>query len=300
MSLAYEKAKYLSIRADCEWSEKFVEDEIARDPAILNLGDLQFLQKQRRHSRGRLDLLLCEKSDSNTNWYEVELQLGSTDPSHIIRTIEYWDVERKRNPEYKHTAVIIAEEIDGRFFNVINLFSQHIPLIALKMSAISTGDKATLVFTRVADFLPRNSEQGVQVQVGKFDFDREYWVNRASEQSMKTVDDILSIAKTVDPTVTLKYDDKWTISLYQNESNYILCFWPKKRLVKMELPCPQSDELESQLQSLGIDYEHFAPEKGSYILSLFSDDIQAHKSLLVTLISQQIMNPEASMKDDGI
>jgi len=43
--------------------------------------------------------------------YEIEIQLGSTDESHIIRTIEYWDIERKRYPQYDHTAVIIAEDI---------------------------------------------------------------------------------------------------------------------------------------------------------------------------------------------
>ena len=25
--------------------------------------------------------------------YETDVQLGATDPSHIIRTIEYWDIE---------------------------------------------------------------------------------------------------------------------------------------------------------------------------------------------------------------
>jgi len=38
---------------------------------------------------GRLDLLL---QDANQRRYEVEIQLGATDESHIIRTIEYWDI----------------------------------------------------------------------------------------------------------------------------------------------------------------------------------------------------------------
>ncbi len=42
--------------------------------------------------------------------YEVEIQLDQTDPSHIIRTIEYWDIEKRRNPNYEHQAVIVAEE----------------------------------------------------------------------------------------------------------------------------------------------------------------------------------------------
>jgi hypothetical protein len=56
-----------------------------------------------------LDLLFQDVE--STRRYEVEIQLGSTDEAHIIRTIEYWDVERKRYPQYDHTAVIIAEDI---------------------------------------------------------------------------------------------------------------------------------------------------------------------------------------------
>ena len=41
-----------------------------------------------------MDLLLQEADGSDR--YEVEIQLGATDESHIIRTIEYWDIERKR------------------------------------------------------------------------------------------------------------------------------------------------------------------------------------------------------------
>jgi len=61
----------------------------------------------------------------------VEVQLGSTDESHIIRVIEYWDVERKRYPQYDHCAVLIAEEITARFLNVIGLFNGTIRWFAI-------------------------------------------------------------------------------------------------------------------------------------------------------------------------
>jgi len=80
-----------------------------------------------------LDLLFQDVE--STRRYEVEIQLGSTDEAHIIRTIEYWDVERKRYPQYDHTAVIIAEDITTRFLNVINLFNGAIPLVAIQMNA---------------------------------------------------------------------------------------------------------------------------------------------------------------------
>jgi hypothetical protein len=38
-------------------------------------------------------------------YYEVEIMLGNIDESHIIRTIEYWDIERQRRPQFDHQAV---------------------------------------------------------------------------------------------------------------------------------------------------------------------------------------------------
>ena len=60
--------------------------------------------------------------------------LGALDESPGIRTIEYWDIERQRYPTYEHRAVIIAEEIPARFFNVIRLLNRAVPLIALGTS----------------------------------------------------------------------------------------------------------------------------------------------------------------------
>jgi hypothetical protein len=52
------------------------------------LGDLILKDKERVHPKaGRLDLLL-QDPDSGRR-YEVEIQLGIVDESHIIRTIEY-------------------------------------------------------------------------------------------------------------------------------------------------------------------------------------------------------------------
>src|SRR4051794_14763220 len=103
--IEFERAKLLSLKAHSELNEKWVQDLIGKDPSILGLGeDLELRQKERIQPRaGRLDLLL---QDADGLRYEVELQLGSTDETHIIRTIEYWDIERKRYPQYDHCAVI--------------------------------------------------------------------------------------------------------------------------------------------------------------------------------------------------
>src|SRR5689334_3511819 len=85
-------------------NEAYLEKLIKDDPSILGLGDVFVVQSQRKQDKaGRLDLLLQEASEDDPGRYVVELMLGSVDESHLIRTIEYWDIERRRYPAYDHT-----------------------------------------------------------------------------------------------------------------------------------------------------------------------------------------------------
>ena len=120
--MEYVRFDKVSIKGHPALDEKWVQERIGEDPTILGLGDLILKDKERMQPHaGRLDLLL-QDAESNHR-YEVEVQLGATDESHIIRTIEYWDIERKRYPQYDHTAVIVAEDITSRFLNIITLFN---------------------------------------------------------------------------------------------------------------------------------------------------------------------------------
>jgi hypothetical protein len=106
-------AKPLTIR-ECGHDEYWLRDRIFADPSVLGLGDLQFVGREKTQSQGgRLDLLL--KNPEDDSMFEVELQLGATDESHIIRTIEYWDNEKRRWPNRSHTAVLVAEEMQTQY-----------------------------------------------------------------------------------------------------------------------------------------------------------------------------------------
>ena len=146
--MKYQALSKISIKSHPELTERWVQERIAENPQMLGLGDVVLKDKERIQPRaGRLDLLL-QDAEANHR-YEVEIQLGKTDESHIIRTIEYWDIERKRYPQYEHTAVIVAEEITARFLNVISLFNGTIPLMAIQMSAVGLGGNGlTSVYDR--------------------------------------------------------------------------------------------------------------------------------------------------------
>ncbi len=109
-------AQQLAIR-DAGYDEAWLQDHIYENPACLGLGELDAIARERQQSSGgRLDILL--KNPEDNAMYEVELMLGETDETHIIRTIEYWDNEKRRWPQRQHFAVLVAEHINRRFFNV--------------------------------------------------------------------------------------------------------------------------------------------------------------------------------------
>jgi hypothetical protein len=125
----YARFEKLSLKRDATLNEKWVQDRIAEDPTILGLGDVVLKDKERIQPKGgRLDLLLQEAEGNRR--YEVEIQLGPTDESHIIRTIEYWDIERKRYPQYEHTAVIV--EARAQVQQVLHRFGQRRPTLELR------------------------------------------------------------------------------------------------------------------------------------------------------------------------
>src|SRR2546423_1361292 len=192
----------ISLRGHPYFSEKWLEDQIVENPSILKLGEVEVRARQRIQPRaGRLDLLL-EDTESRKR-YEVELQLGKTDESHIIRTIEYWDIERKRYPQYEHCAVLVAEDITSRFLNVLGLFNGIIPLIAIQLQALRVNDGVALVFTKVLDELELGLEESDGAE--KVIRTRADWEARVPKSILQIVDSIFEAVKALDPAYELNY-----------------------------------------------------------------------------------------------
>jgi hypothetical protein len=220
MSLSYHKAKPVSL-AEVGYDERWQQERILEDPTILGLGDVSIVQRERKQtSGGRIDFLL---SDPETNtMYEVEIMLGRLDESHIIRTIEYWDVERRRWPNRDHKAVIVAEEITNRFFNVIGLFNRAIPMIAVQLNASQVEDKIILNFTRVLDVYEQTEEEGEEAEPT----DREWWERRSNRQSFSIVDQCATLLSNNGHTPRMTYN-KHHIAMGGPRQNFCW-FHPRK------------------------------------------------------------------------
>jgi len=154
------------------YNEFWLRDMIHHDPSILGLGDLQAVMKEMSQPQGgRLDLLLRDPSDDS--FYEVEIQLGATDESHIVRTIEYWDNNKKLWPKRSHTAVLVAEEITSRFFNVVHLLSMAVPIIGIQVNLVKVGETTALHFTKVLD----SYEEPEDEEPSQQGYDEKHWVD---------------------------------------------------------------------------------------------------------------------------
>lgn len=279
--MKYEKLTKLSIRSHPELNERWVQERIAEDPSILGLGDLILKDKERTQAgAGRLDLLLQDADSSRR--YEVEVQLGKTDESHIIRTIEYWDIERKRYPQYEHTAVIIAEEITSRFLNVISLFNGTIPLMAIQMNALQLGDTVTLSFTTVLD----------QVRFGLVDEDEEtqeatdrtYWENRGSKATVAMVDELLEVVQTLNPRLQLKYNKFYIGLAIDGQPNNFVIFRPQKNGIRMEPRLAKTAEIDAAIEAADLEILDYDTRWTRYKIRLQKGDLTKHADVLRRLL----------------
>ncbi|MCY4342523.1 MAG: DUF5655 domain-containing protein [Gammaproteobacteria bacterium] len=278
----YTKPELIDLKASREYDERWVQEIIAKDPLVLGLGDVVLRDRERvQPSGGRLDLLL--QSFENNRRFEVELQLGPTDESHIIRTIEYWDIERKRYPQYDHCAVLVAEQVTSRFLNVISLFNGALPLIAVQMQAFAVGEHVTLVFTKVLDELVRGLVNGDE-DAEAAPTDRGYWENRSSKESISLADGLVDMIHKFDEGVELKYT-KHYIGLSKDGRPFnFVSFVPRKKGLVLQVSIPEGDQLEGEFERAGIDsLGHY---RGSYRLRITKSDLPSKSDFLEDLMKR--------------
>lgn len=291
-----EKAQIIPLSALPEGSERLIQDMIADDPSILTLGKLELIEKERHQvSGGRLDLLL--QDESGKSWYEVEIQRGPTDPSHIIRTIEYWDREKRRYPDIRHTAVIVAEEINGRFFNVISLFNRQIPIIALKVVVFKLGGQFGVLFTKILDYEPR---VGDTEDAGIVKVDRAYWEQRSAPFAFKATEKLIEYSATeLDDTIEAKYNKPYIGTSMDGRVSNFVTYWPRKKALNLRAHCKQSDDLDSKLDEAAVRWEYDGGQYPGYRLTLLESDITQHDSLIKTLIKQSYKECEGEVPVEG-
>jgi hypothetical protein len=275
------KVSSIDLQSHPSLNEVWVHNVIAGDPALLGLGDVIVKDRERiQPGSGRLDLLLQEAD--GTGRYEVEIQLGATDPSHIIRTIEYWDRERKRYPQYEHTAVIIAEDITSRFLNVIGLFNGTIPIMALQMKAIEMPDGVGLIFTKVMDTLQFGLVD--DDEDGSEPVDRGYWETRASAKTVKLADQVLDLCRPFAGRVEFSYNKHYIGLWVDGKACNFATLRPRKDHLILHIKLPREPETDTRLEQNNLDLLEYDRRWKNYRVRLDSADLTKHGALLTEFL----------------
>ena len=278
------KLKTVSLKNNPKLTERWLQEVIVNDPSILGLGDVLVKDRERIHpGAGRLDLLLQDVEGDGL--YEVEIQLGATDEAHLIRTIEYWDIERRRYPQYDHTAVIVAEKITSRFFNVIGLFNGVIPLMAIQVAAIETVEGTVdLQFIKVMD----------TVELGYLDDDKEaeptdrkYWETvRGTKKTVALADQVFDLAKKFAPETELEpsYNKHYIGFRIDGRPRNFAIMQPQRRGMRLEVKIPKDDAVNKIIDAAELDFMGYDKHFGTYKIKLFAEDLTKKKDTISFLL----------------
>jgi hypothetical protein len=265
------------------FDEAWLQDQIENDPSLLGLGELHVLKKEKiQPSGGRIDFVMGDASSETR--YEIEMMLGAVDESHIIRTIEYWDVERQRYPMVEHRAVIIAEEITSRFFNVIRLLNRAVPLIAIQLGAFQFDQHVVLQFIRVLDTYEFNAEPEDEAPTELVD--RAFWEKKATPKSLAVVEGVKALVPTAKGQAKIVYN-KHHIAL--STSGYNFAWFHPRRVathchVRLKVGADSRQEIIEQLEEGGINAENDGQQ--SIRLLINENDLMTQRDRIAAAVKQ--------------
>ena len=211
--------------------------------------------------------------------------LGATDASHIIRTIEYWDIERRRYPAYEHVAVIVAEDITSRFLNVLSLFAGSIPLIAIQLNALKVGDQIVLDCVKVLDRRDLRTDDESGDVSGPAD--RAYWEEKAGTSSLRLIDAVLSLVnEKAEPPMDLDFI-RGTIRLRDHgRATKFISFKPRRKHVTVRFKIPNPEAWAERCENAGLASD--VHRNGHLRVKVEPGEFEQHRSLLTEAVTEAV------------
>ena len=294
--MKYITTKAFSLKASKEHDEKWLQALLAEEESILGLGPIEHVESERRQNNGgRLDLMFQDEAGEVR--YCVELQLGATDEAHIIRTLEYWDNERSRNPHIEHIAVIVAEDITTRFLNVISLFNKAVPLIAIQLNAFEVNGDIGINCVKVLD-LAQNMGWEDDNTSAKAVTDRAYWEKRATPKILQFTDEYFGFVKEVvsDSTLELKYNRHYIGMAHNGVADNFMSFKPRKQGVLVNFRISHDEELTARMEE-NLDFVSYNPRWRQYIIRFTEASFRGNQGFIKELVQLASKIPAGSEGD---
>lgn len=167
-----------------EKDEKWLQDWICDDPTRLGLGSVTIKEKELRHyvgKGGRLDILAYNAGIDT--FYEIEIMLGECDSDHGFRVLDYWARERLKRPDSKHVAVLVAEDLSGRYKTLLETLPQYLPFIAIELKTLliksdpPIGTTFSVIFSQPDELIVKSVDEPDDGKESLSLNDEESWIN---------------------------------------------------------------------------------------------------------------------------
>lgn len=282
--------------------EYWLQDWIVADPTRLGLGQVTIKAKELRQyagKGGRLDILAYDAALDT--YYEVEVMLGECDADHGFRALDYWARERVRNPNARHVAVIVAEDLSGRYRTVIEALAQQLPLIAVEIRTLLIKSNPPVVttfpviFAQPDDVVIRPADDPEAEDKANTPNDEASWVASRPEFTKFTHDMYKLCMEKIGPS-TIDFSAKSYVALKKGKRAW-LPMWPRKDGSYVYLPSGPGGtadqpndffaKVKEELAPLGIEPSwSFKYNGGANPIAFPIPSIHAKHSKLIELLEQ--------------
>ena len=196
--------------------------------------------------------------------------LGECDADHCFRTLDYWARERLRFPNSRHFAVLVAEDLSGRYKTVLETLPQFLPFLAIGISVLrldANSDICTINTSIVAQ--PDDLQLGLGDQpdidadtTAASPRDRIWWETNSNSIFIGTVDAIAKYCTDNVGMSRLDYTAQSYVSLKKGRRCW-LPMWPRSTGVYVYVPGGQDGSedapsdfynfVKEQLQMAGLE-----------------------------------------------
>ena len=260
---------------DSPINECRIADIIENDPSKIGLGECEIIRRERHQGNRVLDFLIQQEDEDIR--YEVELQLGKADYSHICRSILYWSREKRKTPQYQHFPVLIAEEISQKHLELISHINA--PMIVIKMQGNIINNKDYILdFDILLDgreSYPMSDEY--EEDKSSVTVDEEYWKKKGCPATTDLLGKVFQIITDINPNFEKNWK-KHHIGLKDNNGSpkNFVSFKTRKEFLTLEIKVERDKKFDEIKEENDLNMIYKAKHK-RYILKLKSKDFEDNK-----------------------
>lgn len=252
-------------------NEDWVHAWIVEKPERLGIGPFEIIAQEMHHYKnkgGRLDILGYNRP-TNT-YYEIEVMLGECDADHGFRVLDYWARERTKNPNSLHFAVLVAENLQGRYKTVLETLPQFLPFICIELRTLQlttvTGENIVTCKSEIIAQPDDLVEQGgiVNIAEGKsiMPRDEDWWRQKENDKFVDTAKEMYEYCdKNVGPSridytansyISLKKGKRAWLPMWPRSDGFYI-YLPDNSTGTLDEPSERFREWSKKLETIGIE-----------------------------------------------